>query len=111
MNLSPSPYRTVWIFLFFDLPTVTKAEKKKAASFRTSLEKEGFQMFQYSVYIQFCGSRQAAELKLKKIRKLVPGPGRVSILLVTDKQYGQIINIWNSERVKLKSPEMLTLFK
>ena len=105
-----SPYSIVWIFLFFDLPTTTKAEKKRAATFRANLEKEGFQMFQYSVYTRFCGYRQAAELKIKKVRKLIIGPGRVSMLLVTDKQYGQIVNIWNLKEKHLKSPEELTLF-
>ena len=37
-------YHVMWLFVFFDLPTTTKKERKYAAGFRKDLEKDGFRM-------------------------------------------------------------------
>ena len=44
-------YHIMWIFVFFDLPVTTKKEMKAASLFRKNLEKDGFAMMQFSVYI------------------------------------------------------------
>jgi len=40
----------MWLFVFFDLPTDTKTDRKNAARFRKGLLKDGFEMMQFSVY-------------------------------------------------------------
>lgn len=106
-----NPYRVVWLFVFFDLPTVTAKNRKDAAKFRANLEGDGFRMMQYSVYIRFCGSRENAQIHIKRIRGFVPSPGMVSILSVTDKQYSCMENIWGSRERKLPdTPKQLELF-
>jgi CRISPR-associated protein Cas2 len=85
-------YHVMWIFVFFDLPVVTKLQRKKAAKFRISLEKDGFVMMQFSVYIRHCPSRENMEVHIKRVKSLIPEEGKVSILHVTGKQYGNIIN-------------------
>lgn len=35
-------YHIMWIFIMFDLPTVTKKDKKVATRFRKNLERDGF---------------------------------------------------------------------
>lgn len=45
-------YRIMWLFVFFDLPTETKKDRKNASGFRNQLLKDGFSMMQYSVYIR-----------------------------------------------------------
>ena len=52
-------YHVMWLFVFFDLPTNTKTEKRNAALFRKGLEKDGFTMMQYSVYTRHCGSKES----------------------------------------------------
>ena len=42
----------MWILVFFDLPTETKREKKNYAEFRKKLQRDGFTMFQFSIYIR-----------------------------------------------------------
>ena len=74
----------------FDLPVVTKRQRKCATRFRHDLLDLGFQMAQYSVYMKFCGQRDAAEALAGRIERHVPMQGRVSILTVTDKQYGRM---------------------
>lgn len=51
-------YHIMWLFVFFDLPVSTKKEMKAAALFRKNLEKDGFSMMQFSVYIRHCASRK-----------------------------------------------------
>ena len=46
-----SEYRIMWILVFFDLPTETKKEKKAYMDFRKMLIKDGFTMFQFSIYV------------------------------------------------------------
>ena len=38
-------YRSMWVLVFFDLPTDTRKNRKVAASFRKSLLTDGFEMF------------------------------------------------------------------
>ena len=58
MEVRLNAYHIMWLFVFFDLPTNTKKERKDAAHFRKALEKDGFSMMQYSVYIRQCPSRR-----------------------------------------------------
>ncbi len=104
-------YHIMWLFVFFDLPTNTKKERKVASGFRKVLLKDGFSMMQYSVYTRHCASRESAEVHLGRVRSNVPTKGLVSILTVTDKQYGQIINYWGRKvRASAPSPQQLELF-
>ena len=80
-------YRIMWLFVFFDLPVITKKERKIATIFRKGLVKDGFVMMQFSVYIRHCASKESQD---------------VHIMRVTDKQYGDIINYWGKEKKKKK---------
>lgn len=85
-------YHIMWLFVFFDLPVTTKQQRKEAAGFRKNLEKDGFFMMQFSVYTRFCASYETAAVHTKRVESFVPEHGKVSILTVTDKQYGMIRN-------------------
>ncbi|MXX80544.1 MAG: CRISPR-associated endonuclease Cas2 [Chloroflexi bacterium] len=80
----------MWMVVMFDLPVLSKRQRKRAAKFRHDLLDEGFQMAQYSVYMKFCGQRDAADALTRRVERLVPSEGRVNILTVTDKQYGRM---------------------
>ena len=104
-------YRIMWIFVFFDLPTETKKDKKNAAGFRKSLLNDGFNMIQYSVYVRHCASSESADVHEKRIHLLLPPMGKVSILRITDKQFGNILNFWGRAEVpKAPPPMQLELF-
>ena len=85
-------YRIMWLFVFFDLPTNTKTERRHAAQFRKALEKDGFTMMQYSVYVRHCASKENMQVHINRVRRSMPPAGFTSILSVTDKQYGDILN-------------------
>lgn len=104
-------YHIMWLFVFFDLPVVTKKERKMAALFRKNLMKDGFVMLQYSVYIRHCASYESKEVHVKRVKSMLPETGQISILSVTDKQYGDMINFWGKEKKKIKTePMQLELF-
>ncbi len=101
----------MWLFVFFDLPVTSKPERKKAARFRKDLMQDGFTMLQFSVYIRHCASRESADVHVKRVKALIPDKGQVSILSVTDKQYGEIINYWGVKASPLQEgPKQLELF-
>ena len=83
-------YRYMWVFVLFDLPTETKKDRKSYTQFKKVLEKDGFTMFQFSIYIRHCPSRENAEVHKQRIKKNLPPFGHVCILHVTDKQFGMI---------------------
>ena len=97
-ELRLNAYHIMWLFVFFDLPVLTKRERKDAATFRKNLERDGFSMMQYSVYIRHCASRESLDVHIRRVKALIPPSGRVSLLAVTDKQYGRMINFWGKPR-------------
>ena len=104
-------YRIMWLFVFFDLPTTTKKERKKASKFRKTLLNDGFSMMQYSVYVRHCASRESMDVHIKRIEKEIPELGHISILPVTDKQYGNILNFWGIKEVPVENaPIQLEIF-
>lgn len=104
-------YHIMWLFVFFDLPVVSKTERKYAALFRKNLEKDGFSMMQYSVYVRHCASYESQTVHIKRVKAFIPTDGIVSILSVTDKQYGDIFNFWGKSKKKtLREPQQLELF-
>ncbi len=104
-------YRIMWLFVLFDLPTDTKKDKKNASGFRKNLLKDGFSMMQYSVYVRHCASSESADVHEKRIKYLLPPLGKVSVLRITDKQFGDIQNFWGKAEVpKAPQPTQLELF-
>ena len=110
-ELRLNAYRIMWLFVFFDLPTNTKAERRHAAQFRKALEKDGFSMMQFSVYVRHCASKENMQVHINRGRRSMPPSGYTSILAVTDKQYGDILNFWGkSEQAKPDIPQQLEFF-
>ena len=85
-----SEYRIMWVLVFFDLPTDTKKERKAAALFRKELIKDGFVMFQFSIYMRHCPSTENADVHIRRVKDLLPPYGQVGILSITDKQFASM---------------------
>lgn len=104
-------YHTMWLFVFFDLPTNTKKERKAAAGFRKKLRKDGFTMMPFSVYTRHCASKESVDVHIKRVKTFLTDKGKVSMACFTDKQYGNIINYWGlSEKPPHPMPNQLELF-
>ena len=106
-----SNYKIMWILVSFDLPTNSKKERKIASRFRKNLIEDGFVMFQYSIYMRHCNSRENAEVHKRRVRSLLPEQGKVSVLAITDKQFGNMeIYHGMKEEDKPGGSKQLTLF-
>ncbi len=80
----------MWLFVFFDLPVGTKAERRAATRFRNFLKDDGFLMLQLSVYARVCRGDEAVEKHEGRVKKNLPVRGSVRTLQVTDRQYGRM---------------------
>lgn len=83
-------YRIMWILVLFDLPTETSEDRKIYAKFRKDILKDGFTMFQFSIYLRHCASRENAEVHIRRVKKLLPEKGHIGIMCITDKQFGEM---------------------
>lgn len=110
-QLTLNGYDIMWLFVMFDLPTNTAEERKVATRFRKDLIKDGFDMLQFSVYIRHCASGESALVHIDRVRKMVPDEGLVSVVKITDKQFGDIVNIIGKKaKPPPKAPLQLELF-
>jgi len=101
----------MWIWAVFDLPVLSKEERKEARDFRNSLLDYGFEMVQFSVYSRYTVSKERAESLAEKIARLVPENGKVDLLFFTDKQYEQIKSFRsNSGNELAEKPSQFLLF-
>lgn len=104
-------YRIMWILVFFDLPTETKKERQIYARFRKELMQDGFSMFQFSIYLRHCSSRENMEVHIKRVKRLLPEKGHIGILTVTDKQFGMMELFYGKKVTDLpNTPQQLEMF-
>jgi CRISPR-associated protein Cas2 len=82
--------RFVWLFVFFDLPVGTKAERRAATRFRSFLKDDGYMMLQYSVYARVCRGEDGSMKHIARVTRNLPAAGSVRALQVTDRQYGRM---------------------
>jgi CRISPR-associated protein Cas2 len=80
----------VWLFVLFDLPVGTKAERRAASKFRSFLKDDGFMMLQFSVYARVCRGEDGAMKHVARVTRNLPQKGSVRALQVTDRQYARI---------------------
>jgi CRISPR-associated protein Cas2 len=101
----------LWILVFFDLPTETKKERQTYARFRKDIMADGFKMFQFSIYMRHCQSRENADVHIKRVKKILPPKGHVGMITVTDKQLGMMELFYGREEKPLpQTPQQLELF-
>ena len=84
----------------FDLPVVESEERKQATDFRNFLLNEGFIMAQFSVYYKLIGGKDEIPKYTGRVEKALPPKGKVDILSITDKQYGNIITFRSKKKEK-----------
>ena len=104
-------YRILWVIVFFDLPTLTKKDRKVAGKFRKDLVKDGFAMLQLSIYVRHCASRENADVHGLRVKKSLPEHGHVVMMCITDKQFGMMeVFYGKKEALITPPPQQLTLF-
>lgn len=83
-------FKFMWLFVFFDLPTKTKRERKKYTDFRRVLLKDGFIMMQFSVYVRICKGDDSVDTHKKRVKEQIPPRGNIRMISITDLQYSKM---------------------
>lgn len=106
-----SSYRSMWLIAMFDLPMLTKTEKKRYTDFRKLLLREGFTRLQLSVYARHFYTEDAADKIRRRISAQVPSDGQVRLLVVTDRQFGKMDVFYGKKRENAeRKPKQYLLF-
>lgn len=101
----------MWVLVFFDLPVVSKKDNKAAIRFRKEIMADGFTMFQFSIYVRHCPSRENADVHIKRVKNFLPEKGHVGIMTITDKQFGMMEIFYGKKETSPPStPQQLELF-
>lgn len=88
-----------------------KKDKKAYTLFRKNLQKDGFTMFQFSIYVRHCASYENAEVHIKRVKSFLPEFGQIGILCITDKQFSQIELFYGKKpQIKNVAGQQLELF-
>lgn len=98
------------LLVFFDLPMVTKAEKKAYTQFRRFLLNDGYDMIQFSVYGRILNGNDAEAKHLRRLADNLPPEGSVRCMSVTEKQYAGmklLVGMPLFQEKKVSAPQML----
>ena len=84
-------YRIMKVLVLFDLPSVSKSEKRSYVKFRKALMDDGFIMMQFSIYSRFCRNVQDADKHIARVKSIAPKDGNIRILCITERQFEEMI--------------------
>ena len=82
--------RFMRLLVFFDLPMVTKTEKRAYTHFRRFLLNDGYDMLQFSVYGRIVNGIDAEQKHVQRLVQNLPPAGSVRLLSVTEKQFASM---------------------
>jgi len=101
----------MWMLVLFDLPVMSKRDRKAASDFRKFLLDRGFTMAQFSVYFRLLSGKEAVESLQQTLKRKLPPKGKVDILAITDRQYEEIQSFSGGKlEQSRKNPPQLQLF-
>lgn len=101
----------MWMLVMFDLPVVTKTERKAATAFRNRLLDLGFSMVQFSVYARYRPTGGTDVAVRNAVCASIPPGGRVRVLNITDKEWSGMLRFSNQKQEsEEETPEQLTIF-
>lgn len=75
------------MMVFFDLPVVSKEDRRAYTVFRRFLLNDGYDMIQFSIYGRILNGSDAENKHMKRLLANLPPEGSVRVLTVTEKQY------------------------
>ena len=85
--------RFMRLLLFFDLPTLSNADKREYRHFVKFLESDGYVRVQFSVYAKLCINSDSAETCKHRLLKKTTLKGDIRFMIITERQYQNIVNI------------------
>jgi CRISPR-associated protein Cas2 len=106
-------FKMGWLIVAFDLPVLSKKQRKAATDFRDFLIDDGFTMMQFSVYIRACVTFARQETHIERVKRHLPPEGSVRAIFVTRAQWERSFVLHGSpskEGSAEKMPEQLQLW-
>ncbi len=88
--MSAETRRYMRILVFFDLPMVTRTERRAYKIFRRFLINDGYDMIQFSIYGRILNGNDAEQKHMKRLVDNLPPAGSVRCLSVTEKQFASM---------------------
>ncbi|QKJ67320.1 CRISPR-associated endonuclease Cas2 [Deefgea piscis] len=79
--------RFMRLLVFFDLPTITKADKRAYTLFRRFLLQDGYDMLQWSVYSRIVNGEDDVKKHQQRLVANLPKKGSIRCMKVSEKQY------------------------
>lgn len=76
-----------WLLVAFDLPVLTKPERKAAHDFREWLKDDGYSMLQWSVYVRPCVTFARQETHMARLKAHLPPEGSIRAIFITRAQW------------------------
>jgi CRISPR-associated protein Cas2 len=108
--MEPEKLKMGWLLVAFDLPVLTKEQRKAATDFRKFLIDDGYLMIQLSVYARPCISFARQQTHLERLKKHIPPEGAVRAIFITKAQWERSFVIYGKpvqEVAPEKIPEQL----
>lgn len=105
----------MWAVAMFDVPTGSSKARHEYQKLRNTLLDMGMLMSQYSVYVQHLPQGRSSKPLIDAIKAVVPSDGRVTVFLMSDREYSYAFRFVGDEYGKLSggdpdTPDILTLF-
>lgn len=102
---------SVWLLVMFDLPVLTKEQRRSATQYRKLLLRLGFDAAQLSVYCKYLINASSSIPVLSRVKASVPFEGSVRVLTLTDGQWSHQDRFFGPEAVDAEiRPGILEFF-
>lgn len=97
--------------VMFDLPVLTKQQRREATRYRKMLLEVGFSAVQLSVYSKYMVNATGLRSILPQIKNSVPPNGEVRVFRLTDEQWAATYRYFGPRDLSVEPiPEQLMLF-
>lgn len=80
-------FKMGWLLVAFDLPVLSKEERRRATTFRNFLIDDGYLMIQWSVYARSCVTFARQKTHLDRLRAHILEEGHVRAIYITRAQW------------------------
>lgn len=75
------------LIVLYDLPVLSRQEKKSYARFHKFLLRNGYDMLQFSIYARLCNGQDTVNKHMARLSAHLPGEGSVRCMQITEKQF------------------------
>ena len=104
--MDTTKFKMGWMLVAFDLPVVSKPQRRAATQFRKYLLDDGFLMMQYSVYVRAMVTHSRMQTHLRRLKLSIPPEGSIRAIYITQAQWERSFVIYGKP-AKEVAPESI----